>query len=87
MCERNIARIGAKSFFVGIEFHSPETTRISQSQCAATIEVHNKSFPRGIFAMTRILKAIDRINTVKLQHASHPEAQPKRRSIITGVEQ
>lgn len=87
MRERNIARVGPEALFVGIKLHSPESTRISQSQCATTIEVNNESFPRRIFAMTRILKAIDGVDSVKFQHTCHPKTKSKRWAIIARVEQ
>jgi hypothetical protein len=85
--ERNIARIRAESLFVGIKFHSPKSTRISQSQCATTVEVHNESFPRRIFAMTRILKAIDGVDSVKFQDSCHSKTKSKRWAVIACVEQ
>ena len=87
MRKGNIARIGAKSLFVGIKLHSAESTWVAQSQCAATIEVNNESFPCGIFAVTRILKTFDCINTIEFQHASHAKAQTKRWSLVACVEQ
>jgi hypothetical protein len=85
--ERNIARVGPKALFVGIKLHSPESTRISQSQSATTIEVNNESFPRGIFAMTRILKAIDGVDSIEFQDTCHPKTKSKRWAIIARVEQ
>jgi hypothetical protein len=83
----NFACIGAKSLFIRIELHTAEPSWVAQSQCATTFKVHHESFPCRIFAMTRILKTFDRINTIEFQYAGHPEAQTKRWSVLACVKQ